>query len=547
MIKNGQPCIKCDSSDAMSIYDDGTGYCFSCKSYFHKDQVEVGEATQSPPKPSNSSPPNPTGIAENVLSRGLHEATLVYFGVTCGHSEETGEINVLNFPVYRDGALVGHKEKHLDTKQYIGVGSTKNPDFFGANKAGSGGKLLIVTEGEEDAMSSYQMLREQGKLYNVVSLPNGANSSAVKKKIEWLESFETIILNLDNDKIGNEAAKEIADIITPGKVKLMSLPVKDANEFLLTKKNSKEYLKSVYNARSYRPDGVVSLSDTWDLMWNTDNQRSILYPWDGLNHKLYGMREREIVTFTAGTGTGKSAIIRELEHHLLKNTEDNIGILSLEESVSRTAWGIVAVEASLPLAIREERQGVSRQDIKNWFDNTLGTGRIFTLDHFGSTSEANLLSRIRYMIKGLGCKWVVLDHLSIVVSAMNDMGDERKAIDSIMTKLRQLAEETGVGLLLVCHLRRVDGNKGHEQGIEVSLSHLRGSQAIAQLSDAVIALERNQQAETDKEANLTTVRVLKSRYSGLTGIATHLAYERATGRLIEIDNVNEYLANDLEY
>jgi twinkle protein len=243
---------------------------------------------------------------------------------------------------------------------------------------------------------------------------------------------------------------------------------------------------------------------------------------------------------------GKSAITRELEHWLLNRTEDNIGVLALEESVGRTAWGIVSVEANLPLSIREERQNVPKEHIRKWYDATLGTGRIFSLDHFGSTSEETLLSRIRYMVKGLECKWVILDHLSIVVSAMDEGGDERKTIDSIMTKLRQLTEETGAGLILVSHLRRVAGDKGHEQGHEVSLAHLRGSQSIAQLSDAVVALERNQQADSEREANLTTVRVLKNRYAGIVGVATYLYYERETGRLREVRDRNEFLGISLE-
>jgi len=112
-------------------------------------------------------------------------------------------------------------------------------------------------------------------------------------------------------------------------------------------------------------------------------------------------------------------------------------------------------------------------------------------------------------------------------------GDERRAIDNIMTRLRSIVEETGAGLILVSHLRRVDGNRGHENGISVSLSHLRGSQSIAQLSDCVIALERDQQSEDEQEANTTHMRVLKSRYTGDVGMATHLLYNRDTGRLAE--------------
>jgi twinkle protein len=114
-------------------------------------------------------------------------------------------------------------------------------------------------------------------------------------------------------------------------------------------------------------------------------------------------------------------------------------------------------------------------------------------------------------------------------------GDERTGIDNIMMRLRKLVEETGVGMILVSHLRRVEGNRGHENGITVSLNHLRGSQSIAQLSDCVIALERDQQSEDPQEANTTHLRVLKSRYTGDVGMATHLLYEKDTGRLKEVE------------
>jgi twinkle protein len=540
------PCPKCDSSDAFTDYGNGWGKCFSCNANVNLQKVNV-KAPERPIEESSFSPTNGTPEPLDVPSRGLQAATLAHYGVKTEVNESNREVERLIFPIYHKGQQTGEKIKVLADKQIFARGNARDPDFFGAHKVGDHGKLLIITEGEEDCMSAYQMLKRQGKDYKVVSLPSGANVSSVRKRLEWLETFETIVLNLDNDKVGTACAKEIADILSPGKVKIMTLPVKDANDFMLQSGDqSKLYLRALWNAQPYRPDGVVSLSSTWDLMWESEAIDSIPYPWVGLNDKLYGIREREIVTLTAGSGIGKSAVVRELEHWLLTNTNDNIGILALEESVARTSWGIVSVEANLPLSIREERKGVSPDDIKGWFDKTLGTDRLFTLDHFGSTSQENLLSRVRYMVKGLQCKWIVLDHLSIVVSAMDDMGDERKAIDSIMTKLRQLVEETGCGLFLVSHLRRTSSDKGHEQGLEVSLSHLRGSQAIAQLSDAVIALERNQQALDIRLANMTTIRIIKNRYAGLTGIAAHLAYDRTTGRLVEIDNIEEYLAPKIE-
>jgi len=135
------------------------------------------------------------------------------------------------------------------------------------------------------------------------------------------------------------------------------------------------------------------------------------------------------------------------------------------------------------------------------------------------------------MAKALDCKWIVLDHLSIVVSAQEN-GDERKAIDAIMTKLRSLVQELGVGLFLVSHLRRTQG-RAHEDGGQISLSELRGSQSIAQLSDMVIGLERDQQNDNEQVRNTTTVRVLKNRYAGLTGACCWLKYDKVTGRMTE--------------
>jgi|TARA_R110000868_G_scaffold4789_2_gene29773 twinkle protein len=225
---------------------------------------------------------------------------------------------------------------------------------------------------------------------------------------------------------------------------------------------------------------------------------------------------------------GKSQLVRELEHYILDATEDNIGILALEEDVPRTALGLMSIEANAPLHLRDDFDIEAK---RGFWERTLGTGRVYLFDHWGSTSEDNLLARIRYMAKGLDCKWIILDHLSIVVSDQ-DIADERKAIDSIMTNLRKLVQETGVGLFLVSHLRRPQG-KAHEDGGQISLAELRGSAAIAQLSDMVIGLERDQQNGDPRIRNTTTVRVLKNRFAGLTGPACYLHYNKDTGRMEE--------------
>jgi twinkle protein len=180
--------------------------------------------------------------------------------------------------------------------------------------------------------------------------------------------------------------------------------------------------------------------------------------------------------------------------------------------------------------IKLSTEGVDEQEMKDAFERLAGPGNLYLYDHFGSINSDHLLDRIRYMSKGLGVNWIILDHLSIVVSGDDSIGDERRAIDVAMTKLRCLVEETKIGLILVSHLKRPEG-KGHEEGAKTSLAQLRGSAAIAQLSDMVLGLERNQQDPENKDQ--TSIRVLKNRFSGETGTATTLVYNKETGRLLE--------------
>jgi twinkle protein len=288
----------------------------------------------------------------------------------------------------------------------------------------------------------------------------------------------------------------------------------------------------------YTPSGVINVTEQREKFHNREKKQSIPYPYEGLNKKLYGLRQGELVTLTGGTGLGKSSVTREIEHWLVKQTQDNVGIIALEEDWRRTIDGILSIEANARLYIDQEREKFSKEELDKMFDilyDGENKNRVWVHSHFGTNDIDDIFTKLRFMIIGCDCKWIVVDHLHMLVSAVHE-GDERRAIDAIMTRLRSLVEETGAGIILVSHLRRVDGNKGHENGIEVSLSHLRGSNSIGQLSDCVIALERNQQSDDPDEARTTRLRVLKSRYTGDVGMAARVIYDAETGRLSELTN-----------
>ena len=472
------------------------------------------------------------GITEAISERSISEATCRTYGVTIQNNKQF-------YPYYdQSGKHVANKVRHPD-KNFHSEGQLQPAGLFGQQLFQQSGKYITITEGEIDAMSAYEML---GSKWAVVSIKNGAQSAVrdVKAQFEYLNRFENIVLCFDADEHGQKAANAVAQIFEPNKCRIMHLAMKDANEYL--KANQRElFTKAWWEAKPYTPAGIVNLKD-FDGLYDKDNRETVPYPYAGLNDMLYGMRTGELVTFTAGTGAGKSSIIRELEHHLLNNTDSNIGIISLEENIKQTIFHLMSVQASKRLYIDEVRAKVPEELLREYEKATVGTGRVFAFDHFGSIQTEEILARVRYMIKALDCRYIIIDHLSILVSGLEGE-DERRNIDKMMTQLRSLVEETQCCMLLVSHLRRANGDKGQEQGVQISLSMLRGSHSIAQLSDAVIAMERDQQASDPIVSNTTTIRVLKNRYAGETGIGTYLLYDRETGRMTEIDDPN---AEDFE-
>jgi len=522
-----ESCPECGSSDALAIYDNGGQHCFASGCDYHVfGDGETPMTTQELPK---AKPLNMGGVVAAIPQRRLSQETCSRFGVTVEYSS-TGEIQKHYYPYYNgeSGEVCAAKVRDVKTKGFHATGDMSGAGFFGQQQC-SGNKYITITEGELDALSVYEMFNKQ---YDVVSLRSGASNAAkeIKEQLEWLESYENIVICFDNDKAGDSALEQVKDLFSPNKLRICKLPVKDASDMLMANR-VKDFTQAWWNAKVYRPDGIVAGTETWDTLVEKRQVKSIPYPWEGLNHITRGHRPYELVTITSGSGMGKSQFIREIEYDLLRRCEGNIGVLALEEDLARTSLGIMSVAANRPLHLEED---TPVDQLRPFWEATLGTGRYYLFDHWGSTSADNLLARVRYMAKALDCRYVVLDHLSIVVSSQ-ESGDERKAIDEIMTKLRTLVAETGIGLFLVSHLRRSQG-KAHEDGAQISLGELRGSQAIAQLSDIVIGMERDQQNANEDIRNTTTVRVLKNRYTGETGPACYLQYDRSTGRMTEVAN-----------
>jgi twinkle protein len=419
---NRGACPECGSSDGNVNHSEGYSFCFSCNTRFG-DTMEAEKVIPI----RTESVMKTVGTLGALSERSISKETAQKYNTDV---KVNGNMNTHHIYKYFDegGNNIANKIRDVPTKNMWTEGNMTDAGLFGQNIFAPKGKYITITEGEVDAMSAFELL---GSKWACVSIKTGAASALkdCKKAFQYLDSFDQIVISFDMDKQGREASEKVAQLFAPNKCKVMHMEHKDANEYLKMNKRE-QFSRAWWNAQPYTPAGIVNLKDLKSTLFEEEYCETVLFPWQKLNDKTYGMRTGELITLTSGAGMGKSSIMRELMHHMLKNTKDNVGILALEESTKNTAFNIMSVEASARLYINEIRKKYSQEELDKWFDNTMGTGRFFAFDHFGSTSNDEILSRVRFMAQALDCKWIFLDHLSILVSGQEE-GDERKSIDVI--------------------------------------------------------------------------------------------------------------------
>jgi twinkle protein len=494
LINPHQPCPDCGSSDALSEYDDHT-YCFSCTAYHGRE----------------------TRILDNnwtyqyVPLRGITAETMKFFDAKC--------------------KVVGDEPKELDFK--YGNGRTKtrilpkkftfsgelNSDtgfLYGRDKFSLGcAKAVTVVEGELDALSVFQML---GSKYPVVSVSSSSSArSDCTRDFDFLNSFEHIYLAFDSDEPGQKAKHAVASLFDFNKVYDVKLDLKDPNEYLQSGK-VKEFVSAWWAAKRFLPEGVVSSFSEIDNIIDTDEKKeSVPYPFPKLNEQTYGIRTGEVILLKAQEGIGKTEIIRAIEYHLLKTTDANIGILHLEEDKGRTLKGLAGYELETPVHLPDSQ--VSKDDIKKALRSALKRDeRVHIYTHFGSDDPDVILNTIRFMAGPCGCKYIFLDHITMVVTGL--LGDdERRALDYISTRLAMMVKELDFCLFMISHV--------NDEG------QTRGSRNIGKVAHLTVSLDRNLLSDIADVRNTTVLTVEKNRFASQTGPSSRLKFNPDTFMIAE--------------
>jgi len=536
-------CESCGSSDANHIYNDDNPrtHCFSCgKTVFKESSNTMNEVIDDDDIVEELFDPLLKDIANYrsypITSRGISQEVVDYFDVKMS-VDVNGKPLAHYYPWTVNGNIASYQERKLP-KDFRTYGEFKNVELFGQRQATSG-FTLVICEGAIDTMSVAQAYREKyGRNYSVVGVPSSSSTSCALAQRDWINSFKTVVIMMDQDEAGKKMADFLGKMIKPGKAKVAKLPENDANETLV-KHGWKTLIECIWNAQSWNPSGIVTGQPIWDQFIQRKNVECVPYPdcLSGLNKKLKGIRHGEITLFTSGTGSGKSTVIKEIILDLLSKTDDRIGLISLEESVGDTAEKFIGMALKKPL--NEDTQP-SEDELRQGFDEVFGDERLVLLDHQGSVGDDSLVDKIEYMAL-MGCKYLVLDHITIAVSEGSDGLTGNEAIDKFMSDLLKIVKRHNIWLGLISHLRKAQGGKAFEDGNIASIDDIKGSGSIKQISFDIIAFSRNLVAEDDYERNTVTFRVLKSRFTGQTGDAGCATYDTNTTRLLAKEEGFDYV------
>lgn len=464
------------------------------------------------------------GEVEALTARGIRQETTKLWGYTSGKLGAKA-VQIAN---YRDPAgtqVVAQKIRDRD-KNFTVRGDLAEAGLYGQWLWRDQGKMVVVTEGEIDALSVSQI---QDNKWPVVSVPTGSKGAkkSLAAQLKWLLGFDTIVLMFDDDQAGRDAVSECAPLFPPGRVKTATIKgFKDANAALLGGQ-PRAVIDAIWGAKDIRPDGIVSVADVKAAAL-APLQIGEPWPWEKLTKLTLGTRGGEVIMIGAGTGIGKSEVFDQIIANVIGPGGQPAAVFKFEqpvgETVRRVAGKIAGRRFNLP------DSGWTQGELEAVVNNLATENKLFLYDHFGQCDWSVVTDHIRYLAAAHDVRHVFIDHLT----ALAETGDqERGSLETIMKEASTLAQELGIRIYMVSHLSTPDGTP-HEEGGRVMIRHFKGSRAIGYWAHIIIGLERDQQDEDAAWRTITTVRILKNRYAGVVGDTFHIGFDPVTGILNEV-------------
>jgi twinkle protein len=498
-----QQCPHCNHKGCYSYNEDkNVYYCHSCGA---KGKLVKDDWDGLRDMVSSNTVVTPTGEFKEM--RGIAKSTMQEFGVYT--YENTQEY------VYPSG---GKKVRTLSDKRFYTKDGFKGDELFGMNlfPAGSS-KFVTVTEGELDALSAWQMLKS-GYTTPVVSLPSATPSKKLWENCkDWLDSFEKIILSVDNDDAGNAVADRMSRLF-PNKVyRVDHGQYKDANDFLQAGK-AQDFKNAWWKPVKHTPENVINTSQQFLKMYE-DTPEHVYVPTgiQALDDKILGLMQGHFTMFKAPTGIGKTELMRFLEFNMLQRGIP-IATWHLEETKLRSLLGLASYQLNDNVTRRDliDDKGMDQQVRQAIVDLTKDENlyQFYLQDGQGADE---LCDQIRFFSQACDCKFVFFEPIQDVITGTEDSKEAELA--NLSVRLSKLAAELNIGIVSIGHT--------NENG------DFKYCKMIGQRASVIVSLHRDKESDDPQERNTTYLKIEKNRPSSEEGSAGQLRFNYDTFTLKE--------------
>lgn len=523
----------------------------------------------------------------DIPERGIRKETLERFGVKVAVSQTDGKTpEAIYFPSYNQkGKVTGYSKQDLTKSKeekyhWSVVGSvTIGNKLFGQNVAESQNRKrnnLTITEGQWDMLSVWQAgvdsvknTKYEGIEPLVVSIPMGTANAveAILHNETYVQSHDALTIFFDDDhctpaelakKImkGHEAREAVANALVGSGMSLFTVTpeegFKDASDYMQAGRSDDLAKLVQFGRRPYSSEKIVKAADL-DLDFLLEPRPEGIYvnSFPKLMDKLHGFRTRELVLLTSPSGVGKSTVCSIFASAFMQAGE-KLGMVYLEETNKETIQRLIASKLKVNyLEFKNNPLKVaSRERIEAAYKEIVDNDQLVMLGHFGSLPISELMAKIKHMHLVEGCKFIVLDHLSLVISG-SAVKDERKELDMVMTELAAFCAANEVCIIAVSHINRSaaeqfkapklkEGEEPKPYWVQVTKEMMRGSAALEQLSFIIIGLEP--EINPDRSRGRVRLTVLKNRPWSYLGVADTFTIDDESWEVLlssdEFDNVD---------
>lgn len=550
-------CWKChkegrdSSGDNASFYSDGGVYCWAGHGLLklsdtlaaekENDNWELNLSIEFTQEELDKLKQNTTFSGKGF--RGIRDDIYKHFAVLHEYDQETGALAAQYYPVTEIGEFAGFKlrkiPKTFHCLTFNGKGVSNNNDLFGQFRfKNSTGKYVLVTAGEIDQLSAYQMLSDYqaGKGYEptpVVSPTTGETGShkQLQNQYEWFNRFERIILCYDQDEAGQKAIEKAAKVLPKGKVFIMDLPMKDTNEMLMAGKE-KEWINCFFKARQYTPTGIVGSDQLFSRVLEEAKRKKIPFPpfMKGVSEiTAGGIPLRNVVNMAAVTGGGKTTFVNELIYFWIFNSPHKVGVVSMELDAGQYGEVILSRHIGKKIALipQEDKLAFLEQEwvqekAEHLYKKINGEARWYLVEDRDGELES-IKKTVEQMIVSLECKVIVLDPIQDLLDGLSN--DEQAVF---MRWQKQMIKTYDVVFINISHIRKLPtkGDKGF-----ITEDDFHGSSSIVKTGACNIIFSRDKYADDPIERNTTNVYIPKCRWSGFGGPAGAFYYDNNTHTL----------------